>query len=154
MGAVLAFEVARELRRRGSRLPSHLFLSARSAPQRPRRHPPIHDLPEPRFSTALKQQYGTSLEGVPSELLQIVLPVLRADLKVSETHSYAPEPPLACPVTAFASTADPSVHPQDMEAWREHTSRAFALHLIDGDHFFVRSAYADLCRVIGSALVP
>src|SRR6202035_2395188 len=37
MGAMLSFELARELRRRGRPLPVHLFVSGRRAPQGPAR---------------------------------------------------------------------------------------------------------------------
>src|SRR6185369_9129448 len=44
MGALIAFEVARELRRRGAPLPSHLFVSGHRAPGLPERDAPLHHL--------------------------------------------------------------------------------------------------------------
>ncbi|MBC6472534.1 MAG: thioesterase [Hormoscilla sp. GM102CHS1] len=50
MGALVSFELARLLRKRGDRQLSHLSISGRSAPQIPDPEPPIHALPEAEFA--------------------------------------------------------------------------------------------------------
>jgi len=59
MGALLAFEFAREIRRRGQMDPMHLFVSARRAPQLPRTEAPLHSLPEELFIEMLRQRYNS-----------------------------------------------------------------------------------------------
>ena len=100
MGALLAFETARALRRLGSAGPLRLLMSAYRAPQLERREPPIRDLPEAAFIAKLREFEGTPPEVFANkELLELMLPVVRADFTLVETHRYRPELPLACPIS-------------------------------------------------------
>jgi medium-chain acyl-[acyl-carrier-protein] hydrolase len=68
------------------------------------------------------------LEGTPREVLEhpelmdLMLPVLRADLSVCDTYEYTEEAPLACPITALGGLQDFDVSRRTIEAWREQTS--------------------------------
>ncbi|HKV41924.1 MAG TPA: alpha/beta fold hydrolase, partial [Blastocatellia bacterium] len=62
MGAVIAFELAREIRRRRGIQPRHLFASGRRAPQIPDDDPRIFDLPYDEFVAELKTLNGTPKE--------------------------------------------------------------------------------------------
>ncbi len=138
MGALVAFELARELRRRRAPLPVQLFVSARPAPQLPRGERPLYDLPDEQFVAQLRRLGGTS-EAVlrNAELMRLLAPLLRADLAVNEAYSYVPEAPLACPITAFGGLSDTKVSRDLIEAWEAQTSGAFRLAMLPGDHFFV-----------------
>src|SRR5207302_5359333 len=54
MGALVSFEVARELRRLRAPTPLHLWASAFRAPHLPDPDPPISELPTPRFIAELR----------------------------------------------------------------------------------------------------
>ena len=96
MGALIAFELARELRRKGGPEPSHLFVSGRSGPQVPRRNPITYNLPEPAFIERLRHLDGTPREVLEEpEMMRLMLPLLRADFELSQTSAYTPEPELA-----------------------------------------------------------
>lgn len=141
MGAVVSFELARLLRRQYKREPLHLFVSGRRAPQIPSSQACIHTLPEVAFLDKLRRLNGTPtavLENV--ELMQLLLPTLRADFAVIETYIYAAEPPLSCPITVFGGLQDDEVGLDDLQAWRQHTNACFSLQLFPGDHFFLHSA--------------
>src|SRR5205814_4666171 len=98
MGALVSFELARYLRRQHGLSPVHLFVSGRRAPQLSDPDPPIHPLPEAEFLEELRSLKGTPEEVLQNtELLQLLLPLLRADFAVCETYAYAPETPLLCP---------------------------------------------------------
>ena len=62
LGALVAFELAQELRRQSSLQPARLFVSADRAPQIPRRNRPIHALPEGEFLAELRR-----LNGIPGK---------------------------------------------------------------------------------------
>ncbi len=138
MGALISFELTRTLRRRGGPLPLHLFLSAHRAPQLPDRQPPIHHLPTPLFLEELRQ-----LNGIPSEvlenaeLMELMLPLLRADFAVAETYEYREDSPLPCPITAFGGLEDDEVNEEEVAGWREQTTSTFTMHMLPGDHFFL-----------------
>jgi medium-chain acyl-[acyl-carrier-protein] hydrolase len=141
MGALLSFELARELRRRGGSLPLHLFVSGRRAPQVPVREEDIHDLPEPEFIAKLRELNGTPEEVLQhSELMRLLVPVLRADFAVNETYMFQPEEPFGMGISAFGGLADAEVNRADLVGWREQTRGAFRLRMLPGDHFFLHSA--------------
>lgn len=138
MGAMIGFELSRELRRRGRTLPLHLFVSGRRAPQLPTRDEPIHDLPEPEFIERLRELNGTPEEVLQhAELMKLLTPLLRADFAVNETYFYAQEEPLDPGISAFGGLADSDVGRDDVEAWSIQTRGRFRMRMMPGDHFFL-----------------
>jgi medium-chain acyl-[acyl-carrier-protein] hydrolase len=139
LGALVGFSFARELRRRELPGPVHMFLSGRRAPQLPERAP-IHALPDPEFLAGVRR-----LGGVPdavfndAEIMAFFLPVLRADFTLVETASFAAAPPLACPITALGGVTDERATPEELDAWRVHTSAAFERKLFSGGHFYLQT---------------
>jgi medium-chain acyl-[acyl-carrier-protein] hydrolase len=141
MGAGVAFELARELRRRGRTQPVQLFVSGRRAPHLPAREEPIHDLPEPEFLVKLRELNGTPEEVLQhEELMRLLLPILRADFAVNETYEYTEEEPLDAGISAFGGLGDEEVTREDVEAWKQHTRGRFRMRMLPGDHFFIHSA--------------
>ena len=89
MGALISFELARQLRRTGAPLPIHLFVSGHQAPHLPDRNPPLHALPEGEFMDKLRELNGTPEEVLRhAELRELLIPILRADFAVCETYVY------------------------------------------------------------------
>jgi len=152
MGALLAFELARRMRRNGV-TPVHLFVAGRRAPHLPSRSPVWHTLPDQELIATLGE-----LGGIPPELLaeshilDAVLPMVRADCTVAETYVFRPQAPLSCPVSAFGGLGDKEVLPEEVRAWSRHTTGPFRAHLMPGGHFFVDSARPDLLRLVVSEL--
>lgn len=153
LGALVGFELARQLRRQSGVQPVRLFISADRAPHIPPRDRPIHALPDRELLAELRRLNGTPgqvLEEV--ELMQIMLPVLRADFAVYETYVYSTEPPLACVISSFGGSQDQRVSRGDLEAWREQTSASFSLRMFPGDHFFLNTTQPLLLQVLSQEL--
>lgn len=141
MGAMLSFEMARELRRRGQPQPLHVFVSGRRAPQLPAREEPIYDLPEPEFLVKLRELNGTPEEVLQhEELMRLLIPLLRADFEVNETYAYTQEEPLDCGISAFGGLGDEDVTRDDTAAWQEQTRGRFRMRMLPGDHFFIHGS--------------
>jgi medium-chain acyl-[acyl-carrier-protein] hydrolase len=153
MGAMISFELARLLRNERGLEPIHLFVSGRGAPQV--ETPPQHtfELPDEEFIAELHRLNGTPREVLEhAELMQLMLPLLRADFSVSQTYQYTPDAPLSCPVTVFGGLMDETKREQ-LEGWREQTtSQAFSLRMFSGDHFFLHAAQTDILRIISQQL--
>lgn len=156
LGSVIAFEVVRRLRRMpGAPSPIHLIVGARRAPHVPNRLPMVGHLPNDAMLASLEEIFG---KGVPDEvaaipeLLELLIPVLRADILASEGYQYRAEEPLTCPVTAMCGSGDASALPYEVEAWRRETTGPFAFSIVPGDHFFVKSAFDQVLRTVGRAL--
>lgn len=153
LGAIVAFELVRALRRAGSPLPASLVVSARSAPQLPRKLPPIHPLPRAAFIQALEQRYGMADPMLRDpDMAALLYPPLQADMEMFETWVYEAEAPLPVPLVACVGSRDPTATPETLEAWREQTSERFTLHVVDGDHFYPLRNRAPLLGILRDAL--
>ncbi len=137
MGALVAFEVARRLRREHGLSPTRLTVSACAAPHLPRAVPPAHNLPDAEFRRALRR-YGGTPEAVlaDEELMRLLSPLVRADLAVCETYDCAAEAPLEVPISVYGGLDDDTVWWDDLQAWREQTCGPFAIRLLPGGHFY------------------
>lgn len=153
MGALVSFELARHLRRKEGVEPVHLFVSGRAAPQLSDAREPIHNLPTPEFVEKLRHLNGTPVDVFEHpELMQLALPVLRADFQMIDTYTYFAETPLSCPISAFGGLKDSEVCRQHLEAWREQTTNDFILRMFEGDHFFIQQSEPLLLRVLSQEL--
>lgn len=153
MGAMICFELTRRLRREGGASPRHLFVSGRTAPQLKAGRPSPHDLPPEEFESELRRLKGTPDEVLAhAELMQLMLPLLRADFTLVGTYEYSPEPPLACPISAYGAVDDEEVSRENLEAWREQTTAAFNLRVFPGGHFFLHDSRPLLLRTLAGEL--
>ncbi len=138
MGALVAFEVARALRDRGLATPARLFVSARRAPHLMECDPPLHPLPDEPFIAEIDRRYG----GIPAEILQhrdileLLLPTMRADMTAIETHRHVPGPALDCPIHVFGGTGDTRAQREVLAPWREHTHAPVQVQQFAGGHFY------------------
>jgi medium-chain acyl-[acyl-carrier-protein] hydrolase len=140
LGALVSFELARELRRRYGMHPVRLFASSGHAPQIPHRGPLIHTLPQREFLAELRRLNGTPKEVLEhEELMEIMLPLIRADFALYETYAYEHDSPLSCPIAAFGGSHDRKVSHGDLAAWRCQTSGSFSSRMFPGDHFFMNA---------------
>ncbi|SBW22631.1 putative thioesterase involved in non-ribosomal peptide biosynthesis [Candidatus Protofrankia californiensis] len=136
MGATVAFEVARRLENTGV-IAAGLFVSGRRAPSR-QRVENIHRSSDDLLLAELKALSGTEAQLFgDSELLSIVLPVIRSDYKAAETYRYQPGPRLNCPIFALVGDSDPKVTVDDARAWAEHTTAQFDMGVFSGGHFYL-----------------
>ncbi|MBA3947795.1 MAG: thioesterase [Herpetosiphonaceae bacterium] len=153
MGGLISFEVVRELRRQQQTEPSCLFLSAIRAPQLRPREAPVHQLPTAAFLERLRQLNGTPEEVLSNpELVEVMLPALRADFELFERYQYLPAESLTCPLTVFGGLQDRDVTREDLMAWREQTSDRFELRMLPGDHFFINTHRPLLLQLLATAL--
>jgi len=90
------------------------------------------------------------LENV--ELMELLLPILRADFAVCETYVYEADDPLDCPISAFGGLQDEYVSRESLGAWREQTSGSFSLRMFPGDHFYLNTERPLLLRALAQEL--
>ena len=153
MGAAIAFELARELRRRGRPMPEALIASGARAPQFRRNHVPPPPPSREAFLEELKR-----LQGIPPEMLEdpalmrVILPALEADAALYRGYVYMDEPPLAFPIRAYGGEADPNVRDEHLAAWGAQTTASFAVRVFPGGHFYLNSARELLLRALAEDL--
>jgi medium-chain acyl-[acyl-carrier-protein] hydrolase len=155
LGAKIAFEVVRELRRRGAEGPAHLFVAACPAPQVRWQHLLTHCLDTPDFLAEMQRRYG----GIPQQVIEdkelcaLLLPALRADVTMIEKYTYAPEAPLDSGITVFGGLKDRMVEESSLASWRAQTRGGFRLRMASGDHFFPQLPQARLPESIAAELL-
>ncbi|MNW27850.1 Linear gramicidin dehydrogenase LgrE [compost metagenome] len=149
MGSLLAFETARELYSRTGELPVHLIVSGKSAPQLPYSKKRLHELEDDPFIEELRLMQGTPEEVLQNkELMQLILPRLRADFKVCERYEYKLGNPLSCPVTVFGGRQDVEVSTESLQAWQQHSTSPIEVHMFDGNHFFIHEQEQEVLRTV------
>ncbi|CAM5567732.1 Polyketide synthase thioesterase domain-containing protein OS=Kitasatospora aureofaciens OX=1894 GN=GCM10010502_03690 PE=3 SV=1 [Kitasatospora aureofaciens] len=156
MGALLAFEVVRRLRRDGAELPVHLFVSGCPRPDHPRGgdiFDGLSRLPDAELLDRLVRGGGLpALVLDEPELLELVLPVCRADFGWLDAYDCGGEPPVPVPITAFVGTDDASARPEDAAGWAAHTTGPFTQHVVPGGHFFLDDNLDAISRAIRTGI--
>jgi medium-chain acyl-[acyl-carrier-protein] hydrolase len=138
LGSIVALEVCRALAGGYGLQPQHVIVSARAAPHLPLRRPPVAGQTREGIKRWLGQLNGTPRAVLESrEMMDLILPVLRADLTLDETYQPEMEPRIACPLTALGAVDDSEALPSEVEAWSVYTTNRFTVKLFDGDHFFI-----------------
>ena len=155
MGALLGYELARALRRQRQIEPAHLFVSGHAAPHLPSEEEALHRLNDAEFIEKIREFEGTPDEVFQNdELMQIFLPILRADFTLCETYQFVNGSPLNCPLTVFGGKQDRKVSDDRLEAWRMHTLGPFRVQMFPGSHFFINQTKVSLLQAIVNDLKP
>ena len=153
LGSIIAFEVAHELRRYYLKSPKYLIVSGRNAPQTPSRDEILHKLSDELFVQGLMKYQGIPEEILQNkELLEVLLPRLRADFTLSEIYQYRKKLPLDCPILALGGNDDPTVNYEELVAWKMQTVKQCHVHLFQGGHFFVNTSKKEVLDVISLAV--
>lgn len=138
MGAVLAFEMARSLRRHGHRPPELLIATGCPPPHLIAVKQPLHTLPDDELQDVLQARYG----GIPKvvrenpELWRILVKPMRADFEMIDKYAYEDEPPFDVPLLVLGGTEDAAVPAGKLMEWRRHTTQDCSIRLLPGNHFF------------------
>jgi surfactin synthase thioesterase subunit len=149
MGALVAYEVARRFTDGSGPAPSCLVVSGRRGPRIPSNRRIIFGLADDEFLAEVVR-----LGGMPQEILEqpdlveLLLPVLRADYELSETYQPLPGGRLTCAVAAYMGSADPEVEHSGLRGWRQETTGEFTLRVFPGDHFYLKGERPDVLRAI------
>ena len=139
MGAKIAFEVAKKVKKDTSLELCHFIVSACRAPHIKEPNP-IHFLPEQAFVDSLQRFGGTPEEIINNgALMKFFLPMLQADFEIDETYVSAPDIKLQCPITAFGGTEDREATKEDIEPWHNYTDDDFTIKMFSCGHFFIKT---------------
>lgn len=144
LGALMAFELILRLQREGLPLPEHFFIGASVPPHLGLIHEEIHHLKDAEFVTAIQDRYSGIPDAVLNEpeLMEIFLPVLKADFTAYERYRLAGTERIEIPITAFEGDTDPGIPTGTMAAWEKLTEGAFELYTVPGGHFFLTESAA------------
>lgn len=153
MGSWLGLEVVRRLEEMG-RQPMRFFASGRQAPGLGCTQPPLSHLTDEEFISEVQLRYG----GIPPEilaekdLLQLLLPALRADIAMLEAHAHRPGRTITTPLHAIVGDADAMVSADEMAPWAEEVAGEFEVSILRGGHFYFQPDPQPLLELLRSRL--
>lgn len=148
MGAGLAWEIARRS------APLGVIASARRGPHLPTRRRRMSELSDAQFVAELGRLEGTPREVLENpELVELLLPTLRADFALSESFTAPADRKLHCPVVAIAGKDDAEVDHEELSAWRDSTTGPFRYRLFDGGHFYLADGAPEVLAEVRAAVL-
>ncbi len=154
LGALVAFEIARYLRAHDLPSPENLIVSGCEAPHirlRPKR---FEEYDDAELIQTLKELNGTPTEVLcNNELMQMILPVTRADFTLSSNYQYQHSAPLNIPITVLSGTEDNHVEKDKINDWQSLTSNLCNVYWLEGDHFFIEQNQALLIQYLKPILL-
>lgn len=137
LGGLLAFELAHALRERGVAPPLALFASGTAGPAQRDVSEYAVEKTDAQLIERLRELKGTAEDVLANhELMQLMLPILRADFLLCGSFHYGLRTPLAMPIHVFGGKQD-SVRAEELLDWQADTSSGFSLDMFDGHHFFL-----------------
>lgn len=148
MGALIAYETARLV-------PdiAHLFVSGANAPHAPSGAPKLLDEDDAVLVRNLAELGGADTWVLEDEeLRELLLPIVRADLRLAEWYEDRHTGALRCPVTACIGESDTRTDSVGAGKWAELTAGAFELRGYPGGHFYLEEQRTRLLSELAASL--
>lgn len=152
MGALISLELARRIRDDFGSEPWRLFVASCN--------PPLLDRPMPTLATLGDDDLRKQLSDLgladevlaEEELMEVLLPLVRADLGVADGYVDRDGERLSCPVTAFHGQRDPMVTRDDMALWSRVTHGRFVLRSVPAAHLFDNQGWQAVLTAVSDDL--
>lgn len=139
LGSLIAFELAHVLPWPEECSLNGLVVSAKNAPHVAAHAPPIHAMSDTDFLSALSEYGGTPTELLANhELMEMMLPMLRADFALSERYECQSRQSLNCPIHTFSACDDAFTSREGIEQWADYTNVTFEQRHFSGGHFYLQ----------------
>jgi surfactin synthase thioesterase subunit len=141
MGSAVAYALAKRLHAAREPLPRCLIASGRQAPTGVFPEWSMRGLSDVQALDAVQR----SFDGLPAEalanpeLIEMLLPTLRADFALLESFPGVAAVPLPLPIVAVGGTGDPYAAPERMQTWQACTTQPLRAHRLPGGHFYLDS---------------
>ncbi|WP_224360651.1 thioesterase II family protein [Hyalangium versicolor] len=146
LGTYVALELAHWLQQEAAPAPLGLMLAAGASPHQMQGRK-LYTLRDGELLAELGKYGGTPPQVLEDrELMEVLLPVLRADFEMAEEYRRRMEPGLSLPFNVWGGQEDTSPSPQALEGWREYTTGPCTLQVLPGGHFFMFSSSGDVLR--------
>lgn len=149
LGSLVALELSRALRRNGMNQPYLVFFSSIAAPRKGRQKLQSHRLADGEFLKRVQGLGGISPEiAENSELMELILPALRADFQIYETYQFVEDAPLAVPIAIVGAEDDRFIHREQLDEWKGQSAFRPTYIWSKGGHFGILDSVAIFDRVI------
>ncbi len=149
MGGTVAFATASVLQKKGVFSPFKIIVAASGAPGFQKKDQVLHTMSDSDFKKSLAK-----IGGIPDEilshppLLDLFLPVFRADFKILESYIPDKKDRLTTPLVAFMGQKDELYTRNDIENWEKLTVNNFSIEEFSGGHFFINENRPSLLEAV------
>lgn len=138
MGSVLAFEIAKTLELENI-TPELVILSGRPPPRFGLRMNPISHLGDKELIAELHKLEGTDTRILENdELMELLLPIIRADFRISEAYKSSASLKINSPMIAIGSEEDPWLNKAEFKEWKDYSNSTTKIQFFPGGHFYLR----------------
>jgi len=118
-------------------MPIGLILSACEPPQSRGLKQGYADLSNAELLAKLRTMNGTPPEVLNhSELMQLMLPVIRADFAICDNYQYVHEEPYKCSISVYGGVSD-QIETSTLSDWGQLFTGQCLVRLFPGGHFFI-----------------
>lgn len=152
MGTLLCYLLAKKIMKEGLNMPLHLFLTGGGAPSTKENRRILHSMSQADLVEKLKEMGGMpDIVLNDHKLLDLFLPIIRADFKATESFVYGGPAGLNIPITAITGDQE-NISDERVAAWQLETSARLDIKKLPGDHFFIFNYGAEILEMIARAL--
>ncbi|MBX4151446.1 thioesterase [Paenibacillus lautus] len=149
MGALLTYEIYYKLKQMGAKEPRHLFFSGRNAPHIFEEREDIENMTNETFLQKVEQYGGLPEEFYTQEIMDMFLPILRADFIILDNYKFQPKAEkISCGISVFYADNDFSTHIKEIHKWSEVVEGNVKFHEFKGEHFFLNRYPNDIVNTI------
>ena len=153
MGSMLIYELCHKIKEKGMSSAVHIFFSGSKAPNILREEELIHKLPRDEFKQKVIELGGTPEELFENEeLLDLFLPILKADFRIVEEYKYIEKIKLDCNITILYGKEEYS-NMAKITDWKRHTKNSCNIFGFEGGHFFINKKEYEVLKVINNTLI-
>lgn len=137
LGAVLAYELAREFQAQGATGLRHLYVSGSPGPWNGRTERAT-GLDDAAFLARVSEFAGYWHEALDDpDLCEVLLPLLRADVAMHENYKPSSTNSLLIPVTSLRGAEDTLVSSDQAQEWSSTTTERFTYAELPGGHMYL-----------------
>ncbi|ATZ22045.1 Linear gramicidin dehydrogenase LgrE [Streptomyces lavendulae subsp. lavendulae] len=153
LGAVLAYELAHRIGDLGGLPVERLVVSGSAGPWKPRARRAT-GLSDEQFLTRVQGFAGYTHQAMQDEeMLELLVPLLRADVEMHENYRPSYQDPLNAPITALRGADDDLVSAMECAQWVEATTGGFVSTELPGGHMYLTESAGDVLRIVTEALL-
>ena len=152
LGSWVGYELLKKIQASNLPLPHYFFASGARSPHLVKKKENIHALPDEQFKEKLKKLNGTPPSIIENhELMEFLMPVLRADFKIANDYCAAFDE-VACPVTVIGGNNDAEISIEELHAWGALFAEPIEVEVVEGNHFFVDNNVQQTLSIVNSKL--
>lgn len=152
MGALIAFECARQLYFDHQVSIKHLFVSGHRAPRQPHTRKPLHQLNNVDLFNEMVSMGGVD-ENLTIDDIMPFFPTLYSDFTLCETYQYQKKSPLPIPFSLLYGRSDHYINLETLSWWQQETDLPASETAFDGDHFYLNHHHQTVIQLINNQLV-